>query len=40
MRAAHPLAAALLAMALLSGMDALTKAATAALGTWQIVALR
>ena len=40
MRAAHPLVAALLAMALLSGMDALIKAATAALGTWQIVALR
>ena len=40
MRHGHPLLAALLAMALLSGMDALIKAATAALGTWQIVALR
>ena len=40
MRRGHPLLAALLAMALLSGMDALIKAATDALGTWQIVALR
>lgn len=40
MRSAHPLVAALLAMALLSGMDALIKSTTTALGTWQIVALR
>lgn len=35
-----PFLAALLAMALLSAMDALIKGATGALGTWQIVALR
>ena len=40
MRAGHPLLGALLAMALLSGMDALVKVATASLGTWQILGLR